>query len=205
MGETVITSSRLVSHKEIISYLWMVFSALRRVIREKSLVAKEFRFQLQKDKKPVENSSDTRGPGLGWTSPLKTIDNMSTHKAASSEGSWKKKRICWFIWIRRNWPNLCPTLGKNLANLKRSKMDSSVRSSRIGKSVKQMISMSISAKTKNEENIVYNVGWNRWKGLFLFLLWRFKGTWKGIKDTWLIRCDAMQNKKSNKIEPKIVE
>ena len=57
-----------------------------------------------------------------------------------------------------------------MANLKKSKMDSSVRSSRIGKSVKQMISMSISAKTKNEENIVYNVGWNRWKGLFLFLL-----------------------------------
>ena len=32
----------------------MVFSALSSVIREKSLVAKELRFQLQKDKKPLE-------------------------------------------------------------------------------------------------------------------------------------------------------
>ena len=94
MGETVISSLRLVSHKEIISYLWMVFSALRRVIREKSLVAREFRFQLQKDKKPVENSSGTRGPGLGWTSPLKTIVNMNNHNAESSEGSWKKVSRC---------------------------------------------------------------------------------------------------------------
>ena len=81
---TTVSELRLVSQREIMSY-HVIFSAFSRVIRSKSLVAKEFRFQLQKDRNPVEKSSLDIGPGFGWISLLRR-SRIVSQVAVSSKG-----------------------------------------------------------------------------------------------------------------------
>ena len=88
-----------------------------------------------------------------------------------------------------------------MARLKRRIKNSRVRWSRIEKSVKHVISISISASIMNEKKCVYNLGLKGWEGLFLFLLYKFNGRWRGIKDTLLLKSDAIKSKISNKIKP----
>ena len=106
------SSLRLVSQSDMISYLWIVFSALRRVKRLKLFAARELRFQLQNEKKPLVKSSGT-GPGLGWMSPLRVSNKDKTQRAEISidildnVSRWSS-RICTvrFRLIKRNSRNL---------------------------------------------------------------------------------------------------
>ena len=91
-----------------ISYSWIVFSALRRVRRLKLFAAREFRFQLQNEKKPVVKSSGT-GPGLGWISPLSVSKRDKIQKAERStntlevETKWRRRiYVASFMQHKRN-------------------------------------------------------------------------------------------------------
>ena len=75
---TGVSSFRLVSHSEIMSYLYKVLCASKSETLEKLSLLSVFKFQLQYDNNTLENSELTWGPGFGWTSELRNNNRLNS-------------------------------------------------------------------------------------------------------------------------------